>query len=141
VSNSDLIDVNVLTDARTALICARLHLRSGKRRLQKGLETAGIAALYDSVLFGMHHYIAKHKGCASILKDTDLWDLAGMFHALARLGVFDDPLLFNRFSLTVEHALWQRSSAVDGDVILREAEEMLTRLGVMRKHPEKEIQL
>jgi len=135
-----LIEAVSMTDARTALICAHLNFRGGKRRLQKGLKTAGVAALYDSVFFGMHYYIAKHKHCASMLKDTDLWDSAILFHVLARAGVFDDLLLFNRFSLMVEHALWQGSSLVDVDSILAEVEGMLTRLGVMREYPEKEIQ-
>jgi hypothetical protein len=127
-----LIEAGSMTDARTALICARLNLRGGKRRLQKGLKRAGVTALYDSVFFGMHYYIAKHKSCESIVKDTDLWDSAALFHVLARAGVFDDPLLFNRFSLIVEHALWQGSSLVDVGEILAEVEEMLTRLGVIR---------
>jgi hypothetical protein len=42
-----------------------------------------------------------------------------------------------RFSLIVEHALWQGSSLVDVGVILAEVERMLRRLGVMREHPEK----
>jgi hypothetical protein len=91
-----LMDAVRMTDARTALICARLNLRGGKRRLQKGLKSAGVAALYGSVFFGMHYYIARHKHCASLMKDTDLWDSAALFHVLARAGVFDDPLQLDR---------------------------------------------
>jgi hypothetical protein len=127
----DLLDTTKLTDARTALICARLHLRGGKRRLQKGSSAAGVAALYDSMLFGMRYYIAKHKSCASFVENVDLWDAASLFHALARAGVFDDPLTFNRFSLMVERALWQGSLAFDVDATLTEVEVILRKLGVM----------
>jgi hypothetical protein len=134
--HDELIDITGMTNARTALTCARLQLRGGKRRLQKGLTAAGIAALYDSVLFGMHYYIARHKGCATFVKNTEVWDAASLFHALAQAGVFDDPLVFNRLSLMVERALWQESISMDVNAALAEVEEMLMKLGVIsfKKH-------
>ena len=126
-----LIDTTKTSEAEAALMRARLHLRGGKRRLQKGSSAAGIAALYDSLLFGMRYYIARHKRCASFVENTDLWDASGLFHALTRAGVFDDPLTFNHFSLIVERALWQESFSFDVDVTLAEVETMLTKLGVI----------
>ena len=120
-----------IMDARTALICARLYLRGGKRRLRAGYSRAGIAALYDAVLFGMRYYIARHKRCESLAENTDPWDAPGLFHALARSGVFDDPLTLNRFSLMVERALWQESYSIDADSMLAEVETILMKLGVM----------
>jgi hypothetical protein len=122
---------NKTTDAHTALICARLHLRGGKRRLQKGLTAAGVVALYDSILFGMRYYITRHAHFAAFQKTIDLWDAAAMFQVLTRLGVFEDPLIFNRFSLIVERALWQRSFLFDTNAVLTEVEKMLATLGVM----------
>jgi hypothetical protein len=127
----DVIDVSQMTNARTELLCARLHLRDGKRRLEKGFSATGIATLYDAVLFGMRYYVAKHKRCASFVENTDHSDAAGLFNGLARAGVFDDPLKFNRFSLIVERALWQESFSPDGDAVLAEVEVMLTKLGVI----------
>jgi hypothetical protein len=126
-----LIDTAKIIDARTALICARLYLRGGKRRLQAGYSKAGIAALYDAVLFGMRYYIAKHKRCNSFVESTDPWDAPGLFHALVRAGVFDDPLTLNRFSLMVERALWQESISFEVDSTLAEVEKMLGKLGVI----------
>ena len=126
-----LTDTAKITDARTALICARLYLRGGKRRLQSGHSKAGIEALYDAVLFGMRYYVAKHKRCESWVANTDPWDAPGLFHALARAGVFDDPLTFNRFSLMVERALWQESFSFDAHATLAETEGMLVKLGVI----------
>lgn len=125
-----LMDAGKITDARTALIRARLYLRGGKRRLQAGSPAEGIAALYHAVLFGMRYYIARHKSCESWVKSIDPWDAAGLFHALARVGLFDDPLTFNRFSLMVERALWQGPLLFDIDATLAEVEMMLTKLGV-----------
>jgi hypothetical protein len=129
--HDELMDPVKIVEARTALICARLHLRGGKRRLQQGYSAAGIAALYDAVLFGMRYYIVKHTGCAPFVTDTDLWDAAGLFNALVQAGVFDDHLSFNRFSLIVERALWQPSFSFDADFTLAEVERMLKKLGVM----------
>jgi hypothetical protein len=126
-----LTDTSKIVDARTALICARLYLRGGKRRLQAGYSRAGIAALYDAVLFGMRYYIARHKRCESLVENTDPWDAPGLFHALARAGVFEDPLTLNRFSLMVERALWQESYSIDTDSMLGEVEKMLLKLGVI----------
>jgi hypothetical protein len=126
-----LINTIQTTTAEDALFCARLHLQSSKRRLEKGLLAAGLTSLYDALLFGMRYYIAKHESCASFLKNTDLWDANSLFHALTRAGVFEDPLTFNRFSLIVERALWQGSFSSDANAILTEVEKLLTKLGVM----------
>ena len=131
MSDDNLIDGTKLTDARTALICARLNLRGGKRRLQRGHTVSGIAALYDSVLFGIRYYIARHKRCDSFLENIDPWDAMSLFQALTRAGVFDDPLVFNHFSWLVERVCWQESYSFDMDVILVEVEEILTRLQVI----------
>ncbi|HLO16051.1 MAG TPA: hypothetical protein VK206_14560 [Anaerolineales bacterium] len=126
-----LMDATQMTEENAALRRARLHLQGGKRRLQEGLAAAGVAALYDSVLFGMRYYITKHKRCTSFVENIDLWDVSGLFHALTRAGIFDDPLAFNRFSLIVERALWQESFLFDPASILAEVERMLTKLGVI----------
>lgn len=91
----------------------------------------GITALYDAVLFGMRYYIAQHKRCASFVKDVDLWDAASLFYGLARAGVFDDPRAFNHFSLSVERALWQGTSAFDAGSILADVETILKKLGIV----------
>ena len=131
----NLMDVTKINDARTALICARLYLRGGTRRLKAGYSAEGVTALYHAVLFGMRYYIAKHKGCESWVKSTDPWDAPGLFHALARAGVFEDPLIFNRLSLLVERSLWQGSFPSDADSILTEFEKMLSRLGIPAYRP------
>ena len=126
-----LTDTAKIIDARTALICARLYLRGGKRRLQAGYSRAGIAALYDAILFGMRYYIARHKDFGSLVENMDPWDAPGLFHALVRAGVFEDRVALNRFCLMVERALWQESFSFDVDSTLAEVESMLLKLGVI----------
>lgn len=125
------IDVTKMIEADAALISARRHLRGGKRHIRRGSSASGMAALYDAVLCGMRYYIARHKQCAYFLENTDLWDAPGLFHALTRAGVLDDPLTFNRFSQIVERALWQGSFSSDANAALAEVEMILTKLGVV----------
>jgi hypothetical protein len=129
-----LFDTNHLTDARTELLCARLYLRAGKRRVKKGFRPHDMAAFYNSVFFGMRYYIVKHKQCEVFVKDHDLWDATSLFQALTRAGVFDDPLQFNRLSLAVERAIWQASFSFDSNAMLQEVEGILTKLGVLPYH-------
>ena len=126
----DHIDLSKLAEARTALVCARLHLRNGKKRLAKGFSAKAIAALYDSVCFGMLYYVAQHKSCAIYIQNTELWDATNVFQALTRAGVFEDQHAFNRLSLLVERALWQQPAAFDAHEVVGEVEQMLTKLGV-----------
>jgi hypothetical protein len=134
VLNDGDLDTNHLTDARTELICARLYLRAGKRRVKKGFRPHDMAAFYNAVFFGMRYYVVKHKQCDVFMEDHDLWDAANLFQALTRAGVFDDPLLFNRFSLAVERVLWQASYSFDPNTLLEEVESILTKLGVLPYH-------
>ena len=127
----DRIDLSKVTEARTASICARLHVRNGKRRLEKGFSGKAVAALYDAVWFGMLYYVARHKGCASYMENTELWDAASVFHALTRAGVFEDQHAFNGLSLLVERALWQQPGAFDAHSVIMEVEQMLAKLGVI----------
>jgi hypothetical protein len=129
-----LTDPAKLREARMALICARLYLRDGKRRLRTGYSKAGMAALYDAVLFGMRYYIAIHKSCTSLVENIDPWDAPSLFHALARAGVFEDPLTFNQFSLMIERALWQESFSFDVDTVLAQVQAMLRTLEVIPFH-------
>jgi hypothetical protein len=131
MSHHDLENAIRSTDPSTAFTCARLHLRNGKRRLQKGHRMEGMIALFDAVLFGMRYYVTKHKQCAAVVENIDLWDATNLYQALTRAGVFDDPLAFNRFNLLVERALWQKSYAIDAVSMLVEVEKILLKLGVI----------
>jgi len=132
MTNYELMDLANMNDSRTALICARLNLRSGKRLLQKGLTTEGMIALYDSLLFGMQYYLTWNTRCEAFAKNIDCWDGAGLFQALAHAGVFDDPLTFNRLSFIVERTLWQPTFSLNTDATLAEVENILAKLGVLR---------
>ena len=125
-------NIDQISEADTALTRAYVHLRSGVHGGQEPTFGAGITALYDAVLLGMRDYIARHEDCASFVENTDPWDAPALYHALVRAGVFDDPLLFNRFSLIVERALWEGSLSSDAEPAFAEAESILAKLSILR---------
>ena len=126
------MDITKMIKAEVALMCARLYLRDGKSYLQQGSFTAGIAALYDAILFGMHYYITEPTCRGNInLNSDDVWDHAALYHKLVKAGIFDDPNAFNHLSLIVERALWQGSLSFDANFALAEVEKMLAKLGVI----------
>jgi hypothetical protein len=129
-----LMDETRMSEEDAALMRARLHLRGGKCRIQEGLSAAGLAALYDALLFGMRYFIAEADRCKrkiDIMSNDDLWDHAALYYRLAKAGIFDDLSAFNRLSLIVERALWEESFSFDADSTVAEVEKMLTKLGVM----------
>ena len=126
-----LTDVAKLIKAETALLCARLYLRDGKRHLQEGAFKAGIAELYEAILFGMQYYIAEPAGREKIdLSSADLWDHAVLYHKLVKTGLFDDLNALNHLSQIVERALWQGAFSLDVNYVIAEIETMLSKLGV-----------
>lgn len=128
----NFMDVTKMIKAEIALTCARLYLRDGKSYLQQGFFQAGMAALYDAILFGMQYYIAEPTCRGNIdLNHNDLWDHATLYHKLSKAGIFEDPNAFNHLSQIVERALWQRSFSFDANSVLTEVETMLSKLGVM----------
>ncbi len=132
MTQQSLMDITKTIKAEAALLCARLYMRDGRRHLQEGSFTAGIAALYDAILFAMHYYITEPACRGSInLNSDDLWDHAALYHKLVKAGIFDDPNAFNHLSLIVERVLWQESYSFDTDSVLAEVEKMLSKLGVM----------
>jgi len=127
-----LMDITKMIKAEAALLCARLYLRDGKSYLREGSFTAGIAALYDAILFAMHYYITEPACRGSInLNGDDLWDHAVLYHKLVKAGIFDDPNAFNHLSLIVERVLWQETYSFDTASVLAEVEKMLSKLGVI----------
>lgn len=121
-----------MINAEIALMCARLYLRDGKSYLQQGSFSAGLEALYDAILFGMHYYIADPTCRRSLdINNDDLWDHAALYHKLTKAGLFDDLNAFNHLSQLVERALWQGSFSMDVNYVIREIETILSRLGIL----------
>jgi hypothetical protein len=82
----------------------------------------------------MRYYITRHNRCAPLVENIDPWDAMSLYYTLARAGVFEDPLTFNRLSFMVERALWQGAGVTEIDAMLADVEQMLVKLGVLPSH-------
>ncbi|MFW9866896.1 MAG: hypothetical protein ACFFEN_12445 [Candidatus Thorarchaeota archaeon] len=63
-----LIDES-LPDKEKYLLRARLHIRGGKIRLSQGDISAGIAALYDAIIYSLYWFFLSNKQLESFLYD------------------------------------------------------------------------
>ena len=60
-----------LPEIEQCLLRARLHIRGGKIRIEKGEISAGIAALYDAFIFSLYWYFLSDEMLKSYLFNGD----------------------------------------------------------------------
>lgn len=116
-----------------ALQRARLHIRSGKRRLRQGKISAGIVTLYDAAVFAFDWYIASPERRSKLLikEGDDLKDDSTVYEVLKRSGVIDGSFDYELFNMLVVKSLEQEMPDYDYRDILNNFESLMTRLGVM----------
>ena len=117
-----------------ALLRAKLHIRSGKRRLRQGKVSAGMVTLYDAVSFAMRWYISssERKSKLSIKDGENLNDDKTVFEILKRSGVMiDSDFDYLILDQLVDRALEDEMAAYDYYGILKSVESFMTTMGVM----------
>ncbi|MBI5664828.1 MAG: hypothetical protein HZC49_07050 [Nitrospirae bacterium] len=112
---------------------ARLHIRSGKRRLRQGKISAGIVTLYDAVVYAFDWYIAspERRSKLRIAEGEDLKDDNTVYEILKRSDVIDSSFDYGLFNNLVEKSLEQEMPDYDYRDMLNSLESLMTRLGVM----------
>jgi hypothetical protein len=116
-----------------ALLRARLHIRSGKRRLRQGKISAGIVTLYDALLFALRWYVASpdRRHMLSAREGDDLSDEKMIFALLKSSELFPVDFDFDAFDTLVDKASKEEMPSYDYSEILRDFESFMTSLGVM----------
>ena len=116
-----------------ALLRARLHIRSGRRRLRQGKISAGIVTLYDAMLFALQWYVMSPERRKTLRtgESDDLNDDWTVFAVLTRSGVLDGSFDYDAFNTLVEEAANQEMPDYDYRDLLRGLESVMTQLGVM----------
>lgn len=128
-----LMDESRMSKEEAALMRARLHVRCGRRRLAEEKIAAGLAALYDGLVYGMRWRILTTALRKQLGPDEDkTLEMDGtLFSILRQAGVLDEDFDFAGFESLVAAAL---SGKVRGDQcrgVYENLSEILTRLGVM----------
>ncbi len=128
------MDESKLTKNEADLLRARLHLRSGKRRLSEGKLRSGVATMFDALYSAMRAYVmapANH----SRFEGVGLGDAQALYEALLGAGVLDGRFEFTRFMEMVEKAvddiLPEYESGYDSAWIIDGIKPVMTQLGVL----------
>ncbi|HXY53443.1 MAG TPA: hypothetical protein VEM40_02090 [Nitrospirota bacterium] len=112
---------------------ARLHMRSGKRRLREGKISAGIVTLYDALLGAMESYVnsPENRRHIVITAGDDLRSDKTLYAVLVRSGILDGAFDFEAFSRLTETALEEEMPSYDYHDVLNGIEQIMAQLGVM----------
>lgn len=116
-----------------ALLRARLHIRSGKRRLRQGKISAGIVTLYDAFLFALRWYVAspERRKALSARKEDDLKDEKTIIALLRGSKVIASDFDAAAFDALVDMASNEEMPDYDYSGMLRDFEAFMTSIGVM----------
>lgn len=131
--HAGLMDENVLGPEAGPLMRAKLHIRSGKRRLEQGKISAGIVTLYDALLAAMDWFVAspERRNLLQITEDDNLRDEKNVFSVLIKSGVLDGKFDFEAFDSLIERAIQDEIVDYDYRELLGGIESIMRQLGVM----------
>ena len=127
-----LMDPGKMTRPEAALMRAKLHWRGGRRRLREHKTAAGIAALYDAMLYGLRWYFLVHRPEGTDKRrDDELEDEAVLFSLGRKAGILDETIDPEGMQALVDRAL----GGGDVDSALRSfpgrIELLFTRIGIL----------
>jgi hypothetical protein len=128
-----LIDEYKMQPHEAALMRARLHIRSGMRRLRQGMLKEGLFTLYDSLYSGMRFYILSPENqdrfaSADGIQRTE--EMA-LYKVLRQAGVVDDSFDFESFFSLMEKLIDGVDVEINSTEALRGYDKIMTQLGVM----------
>ncbi|MFX0092300.1 MAG: hypothetical protein ACFFBD_11105 [Candidatus Hodarchaeota archaeon] len=128
-----LMDPDALGPEKAALQRAKLHIRSGKRRLRQNKISLGIVTLYDALSFAMQWYVAspERQKRLHIEKYEDINEVTTLFKILTTSKVLDGTFDFKSFQNLVEVCLDRELLEYDYQKTLQGIESVMVQLGVM----------
>lgn len=128
-----LMDEYKMQPHEAALMRARLHIRSGMRRLRQGMLKEGLLTLYDSLYFGMRFYILspdnkdRFAGADGIQRTEEM----ALYKMLRHAGVVDGSFDFESFFVLVEKLIDGADDEINTAEALKGYDKIMTQLGIM----------
>ncbi|MDA8388438.1 MAG: hypothetical protein M0Z58_07260 [Nitrospiraceae bacterium] len=128
-----LIDEDALGPVEGPLMRAKLHIRSGRRRFERGMLKDGIIIFFDALSQAMQWYIAEpdRRRRLKLAAGDNLLDDRNLYAVLVRSGVLDGALDFERIDALVMMALGETALDFDWRNFMAGLEHVFTQLGVM----------
>ncbi len=128
-----LIDEYKMQPHEAALLRARLHIRSGMRRLRQGMLKEGLFTLYDALYSGMRFYILspdnknRFDGADAIQRTEEM----ALYKMLRHAGVVDGSFDFESFFVLMEKLIDGADVEINSAEALKGYDKLMTQLGVM----------
>ncbi|MDA8085518.1 MAG: hypothetical protein M0Z75_02360 [Nitrospiraceae bacterium] len=128
-----LIDEDALGPVEGPLMRAKLHIRGGRRRFERGKFTDGILAVYDALCSAMQWYIAAPERMRKlrVKKSDDLLNDRNLYAVLVRSRVLDGSFDFEEMNALVARALSEEIRDFDWRGFMGRLVPVFTQLGVM----------
>ena len=129
-----LMDESGMPIHEAALLRARLHLRSGRRRLCEGKLRSGVETLYDALYSAMRAYVLapeeQHR-----FEGVDISSEQALYDALVGAGILNGRFDFLRFKEMIDQALNEEVPVYDHEYdpawLISGIESIMTLLGFL----------
>ncbi len=128
-----LMDEQEMGPEEGPLLRARLHIRSGRRRLRQGKTAAAVATLADALNSAFRWYLAaaERRRQLQVQDGENLNDDRTLHRILVRSGVLDGSFDYDAFDRDLERALEGEETGIDGEKMMADLESLMLQLGVM----------
>ncbi|MFX1553753.1 MAG: hypothetical protein ACFFBV_07475 [Promethearchaeota archaeon] len=127
-----LIDEN-LPKIEQCLLRARLHINAGKKRIEEGEISAGIAALYDALIFSLYWYFLSDKMLKPLLFNGNgtYEDEEILYSILLIYGRIDETFDFKRFLKLTVKAINNELKEFKDDTFIKDFDSLMEQLKVL----------
>jgi len=127
-----LIDED-LPEVEQCLLRARLHISGGKKRIERGEISAGIAALYDALIFSLYWYFLSDKLLKPLLYNGDgtFNDEEILYSILLSYGKIDGKFDFTGFLKLTVKALNKELNEFKYDTLINDFDKLMEQLKVV----------
>ncbi|MFX0030027.1 MAG: hypothetical protein ACFE8B_12515 [Candidatus Hermodarchaeota archaeon] len=122
-----------LPEIEQYLLRARLHIRGGKIRIEKGEISAGLAALYDAFIFALYWYFLSDEMLKPLLYNGDsaYKDEEILYLILLSYGRIDGSFDYERFLKLTVKALNTELDEIKYDSFINDFDSLMEQLQII----------
>lgn len=128
-----LIDEDALGPVEGPLMRAKLHIRGGRRRFERGMNPDGILAVFDALCSAMQWYIAapEKRRKLKINEGDNLLNDKSLYAVMVRSGVLDGKFDYEEINTLITRALGEEMKDFEWHGFMKKMEHVFAQLGVM----------